>query len=66
MTATKQRTGLQKDLSDYLDEDVIKYIKRRQSEGWTYRQIATDLSESGWTVNPLTVSSWMSYERRRK
>jgi hypothetical protein len=63
---TKQRTGLQKELSDWLDEDVIEFIKRRHDlQGATYRKIAAELSESGWDIKIATVSSWISYERNR-
>ena len=62
---SKQRTRLQKELSNWLGEDVMDFIVRaHQHDGMTYRQIAADLSSSGYRVKGTTISGWVSYERR--
>lgn len=64
MTMTKNRSKRQRDLSDYLNEDVIIWIKRRKNVfGNTYPEIAKMLSQSGWDVKATTIARWMSYER---
>lgn len=58
-------TNLKEELSNWLDEDVIVYIGRRHKhDGWTYRDIARDLSTSGYNVAGVTVANWMAYARK--
>ena len=62
MTTTKKQ-----DLTDYLGgEDVGAYVVRRSKMGFTYREIATDLAESGYTVSPLTLQFWAAQERKKE
>lgn len=66
MTTTRPRTGMQKELSNWLDEDVMEFITwSHQHDGQSYRQIAEELSKSGYDVNPALISSWVAAERNR-
>jgi len=52
--------SLKAELSDWLDEDVVKFIKRRyKNDGLTYTVIARELRESGFKVSEGTVSEWV-------
>jgi N-acetyl-anhydromuramyl-L-alanine amidase AmpD len=62
---TKHRSVLQRELTNWLDEDVMRFIVRRhEHDGQTYRQIAAELSKSGYDVRAETVGAWAAAHRR--
>lgn len=65
MIKIKRVLNVREELSNWLDEPVIGYIARRRLEGWTYKQIATDLSQSGYTVQATTVAGWSAAQRKK-
>jgi arginine repressor len=57
----------QEELSDWLGEDVIAFIKRRHKhDGQTYTAIAAELRKSGFKVSEGTVSEWVRKSRVSK
>jgi hypothetical protein len=61
MTTTKRQ-----DITDYLGEDVGAYVVKRCRLGFTYREIAADIAESGYIVSPLTLQWWAAQERKKE
>ena len=49
----------------WLDEDTVGFINKQREKGFTYREIATDLSRSGWVVTAKEVAGWVSQAKQK-
>lgn len=66
MTA-RSRTEMQKELTNFYNEDIMLWIKRQQTEGgtrMTYRQLSQRIADdTGYRIQPQTIARWVSYEK---
>lgn len=62
---TRSRTAMQKELSEFYGEDIMKWIDYHQAQyGWSWRTIAYKIAgDTGYMLAPTTYARWMAYER---
>ena len=58
--------NMKEELSLWLHEDVVEFISRQHAAGKTYREIAADLSKSGWFITAKNIMNWVSYSKQKQ
>lgn len=49
----------------WLDEDTVGFIIKQRDAGKTYREIAIDLSRSGFVVTTEEITSWVAQAKKK-
>jgi hypothetical protein len=62
---SRYRTGMQKELSEFYNEDIMRWIDRhRTSYDMTWHEISSRItSDTGYRLSPHTYARWMAFER---